>query len=45
LNGFFIGNVDEVRIWNRALSASEVANAYNNGLFDTIGQVLYLPFG
>jgi hypothetical protein len=45
LNGFFIGNVDEVRVWNRALSASEIANAYNNGLFDTTGQVLYLPFG
>jgi hypothetical protein len=45
LNGFFIGNVDEVRIWNRALSAAEIADAYNNGQFNTTGQVLYLPFG
>jgi hypothetical protein len=45
LNGFFIGNVDEVRVWNRALSSTEIANAYNNGLFNTTGQVLYLPFG
>jgi hypothetical protein len=44
LNGYFTGNVDEVRIWNRALSSTEIANAYNNGLFDTTGQVLYLPF-
>ena len=45
LNGFFTGNVDEVRVWNRALSSTEIANAYNNGLFNTTGQVLYLPFG
>ena len=45
LNGFFIGFVDEVRIWNRALSSTEIANAYNNGvLFRTCGQVLYRPF-
>jgi predicted phosphodiesterase len=44
LNGFFIGNVDEVRVWNRALSSTERANAYNNGVFSTSGQVLYLPF-
>ena len=43
-NGFFTGNVDEVRVWNRALSSSEVSNAYNNGIFNTNGQVLYLPF-
>jgi hypothetical protein len=43
LNGFFTGNVDEVRVWNRALSGTEIANAYNNGVFDTTGQVLYLP--
>ena len=39
---FFIGNVDEVRVWNKALSATEVANAYG-GTFAS-GQVLYLPF-
>ena len=44
LNGFFTGNVDEVRIWNRALSSTEIANAYNNGAFSTSGQVLYRPF-
>ena len=40
---FFIGNVDEVRVWNRALSSSEVANAFD-GTFNTSGQVLFLPF-
>ena len=42
-SNFFIGNVDEVRIWNRAISSSEVTNAFA-GTFDTAGQVLYLPF-
>ena len=43
-NRFFTGNLDEVRIWNRALSAQEVADAFN-GIPNTQGQVLYLPFG
>lgn len=45
LNGYFTGNVDEIRVWNgRALTSSEVANAYNNGAFNTNGQVAYLSF-
>ena len=44
LNGYFIGNVDESRVWNRTLSSAEVANAYNTGTFDISGQVLYQPF-
>ena len=44
LNGYFTGNIDEVRIWNRALSSTEISNAYNNGVFSTGGQALYLPF-
>ena len=44
LNGYFTGNIDEVRIWNRALSSTEISNAYNNGVFSTSGQALYLPF-
>jgi hypothetical protein len=43
LNGFFIGNVDEIRVWNRPLTADEVFNQYNNSIFDTNGQILYLP--
>jgi hypothetical protein len=43
---FFTGNVDEVRVWNRALTSTEVSSAYNSGNFDDIsGQVLYLNFG
>ncbi|HEY7109056.1 MAG TPA: LamG-like jellyroll fold domain-containing protein, partial [Nitrososphaeraceae archaeon] len=41
---FFTGNIDEVRIWNRALSAQEVLDTFN-GIFNAPGQVLYLPFG
>jgi hypothetical protein len=44
LNGFFVGDIDEVRVWNRALSASEISSQYNSGTFDTNGQVVYLPF-
>ena len=41
-NLFFIGGIDEVRVWNRAVSAQEVADQYNSGIFDTGGQLVYL---
>jgi hypothetical protein len=44
LNGYFTGNVDEVRIWNRALTTQEVSDAYNDGIFIINGQVLYSNF-
>jgi hypothetical protein len=37
---YFIGEIDEVRVWNRAISATEMSNQYNSGLFDTSGQVV-----
>ena len=43
LANFFIGNVDEVRVWNAALTAQQVTDAYN-GKFDTKGQIEYLDF-
>jgi hypothetical protein len=43
-NEFFTGSIDEVRIWNRTLTDKEIAYAYNNGIFNTTGQVLYMPF-
>jgi hypothetical protein len=45
LNQYFTGNADEVRVWNRELTAQEVSDQYNNGIFNTNGQVLYLNFG
>lgn len=45
LSLYFTGNADEVRVWNRAISPTEVTAAYNNGVFDTSGQQIYLPFG
>lgn len=42
-SNFFTGNVDEVRIWNRALVTSEVSKAFT-GTFNTAGQVLHLTF-
>ena len=43
LNSFFVGNIDEVRVWNRAVSSTEVSSQYNSGTFDTTGQVEYIP--
>src|SRR4026207_2518322 len=43
LSNFFVGNVDEIRVWNAALTAQQVAEAYN-GQFDTKGQIEYLDF-
>jgi hypothetical protein len=45
LKEYFTGSIDEVRIWNRSLTSSEIKDGYYNGTFDTTGQVLYLPFG
>ena len=44
LNGFFKGNVDEIRVWDRTITPAEVSDQYNKGIFDTSGQRLYLPF-
>lgn len=41
----FNGLIDEVRVWNRALTDVEIAEGYTKGIFDTTSQVLYLPFG
>jgi len=40
-SSYFTGNVDEVRVWNRALSAQEVSDAYG-GTFNTSGQIIYV---
>ena len=39
-----MGSADEVRVWDRALTAQEITTQYDNGVFDTTGQVLHLPF-
>jgi hypothetical protein len=45
LNGNFTGSIDEVTVWNRALTAVEVTDAYNTGNFDTTGQLILMRFG
>ena len=41
--GYFTGNVDEVRVYNRALTALEISDYYNNKApASTSGQLLYL---
>jgi concanavalin A-like lectin/glucanase superfamily protein/Big-like domain-containing protein/calcineurin-like phosphoesterase family protein len=42
---FFTGEVDEVRVWNDDLSATQVAAAFAGTDFNTGDQVLYLSFG
>src|SRR4030095_539994 len=40
---YFIGDVDEIRVWDSALTDQQVVDAYHNN-FDTKNQVLYLDF-
>lgn len=40
---FFTGYIDEVRIWDRGLTHSDITDIYNN-TFNTIGQVAYQDF-
>jgi hypothetical protein len=42
LDRYFTGSIDEVRIWNRAITPTEVTDQYNNETFNPSGQVLYL---
>jgi Concanavalin A-like lectin/glucanases superfamily/F5/8 type C domain len=41
---FFTGEVDEVRVWNDDLTATEASNAFTGTSFNTGEQVLYLDF-
>ena len=40
----FIGNIDEVGIWNRALTTTEIANLKNTGTVATSGLVYFNKF-
>ena len=42
---FFTGDVDEIRLWNRALNMSEIENGYLENKFNPTGQVLFLNYG
>jgi hypothetical protein len=41
---YFTGKIDEVRIWNRGLTNSEISQIYANNTFDSRGQIVYLDF-
>ncbi|MEM4400525.1 MAG: phospholipase D-like domain-containing protein [Candidatus Nitrosocaldus sp.] len=41
-NRYFIGDIDEVRIYNRALTAQEVDDAYSKRVFTTNGLIAYI---
>jgi hypothetical protein len=42
---FFIGQLDEVGVWNRALTNAEITNLMNNGVFAPSGLVYSNSFG
>ena len=42
---FFIGQLDEVGVWNRALTNAEITNLKNNGVFAPSGLVYSNSFG
>ncbi|MFC1723313.1 LamG-like jellyroll fold domain-containing protein, partial [Nanoarchaeota archaeon] len=42
---FFNGTIDEVRLWDRALSAQEVNASYQNGVYDLYRNFTGLPSG
>jgi hypothetical protein len=39
---YFTGEIDEVRVWSRAVSNTEVSDQFNSGIFNTSGQVIYI---
>ncbi len=41
---FFIGSIDEVRVWNDDLTAAQQASAFAGSSFNTAEQVLHLDF-
>jgi hypothetical protein len=42
---FFIGQLDEVGVWNRALTSAEITDLKNNGMFAPSGLVYHNSFG
>src|ERR687897_2133800 len=42
---FFVGQLDEVGVWNRALTSAEITNLMNTGLFPSSGLVYSNSFG
>ncbi|MDQ2685650.1 MAG: discoidin domain-containing protein, partial [Thermoproteota archaeon] len=41
----YLGNVDELRIWNRALTTAEVHDAYTQNKYNLDGQLVFVSFG
>jgi hypothetical protein len=42
---FFVGQLDEIGVWNRALTSAEITNLMNTGLFPSNGLVYRNSFG
>lgn len=42
IDGSFVGDIDEARVWNREISAGEIWNAYHGGRVNLNGLVVEL---
>ncbi|HEY6587242.1 MAG TPA: LamG domain-containing protein, partial [Nitrososphaeraceae archaeon] len=42
---FFTGDIDEIRLWDRALNMSEIKDSFEDNKFNTTGQILFLSYG
>src|SRR5918993_2651860 len=38
---FFKGDLDEIKVWNRALSTEEISNGFKNNALTTNGQIFH----
>src|SRR5918993_4833389 len=41
---FFKGDLDEIKVWNRALSTEEISNGFKNNALTTNGQIFHEPY-
>src|ERR671917_769849 len=41
---FFKGDLDEIKVWNRALSTEEISNGFRNNALTTNGQIFHEPY-
>src|ERR671913_541208 len=41
---FFKGDLDDIKVWNRALSTEEISNGFKNNALTTNGQIFHEPY-
>ena len=43
-NSFFVGDIDELRIWNRSMTTQEIITSYKNNKYDSSKLLIYEEF-